>query len=301
MEEINLYKLLRFYVQNWLLIVSLTLMGLAAGLAYNEFIQVPMYKSNATLLFVNPSGVSSTQDSTRLSNYVQLFQSRRVLEPVMSEQKIGLTFDQFIGSVAATNDKGTEVIRLSVSTDDPAKSQDFLREAVVSFKAEAVELYGADSLRVVDNAGSAEPPYNVKKNLQLAIATGAGFVVSLIVLFFIYDASGGKAGKLGLKKNAKKPAKAKAPKKRAAKVSTTTASRSKSDESKVAVAAGDSKAKTFFAQLGEDLKQGLWIDQPTQPSTPVSKPKAAPKKRATAAKPAPKKRTAKKTQDTKND
>lgn len=290
MEEINLYKLLRFYVQNWLLIVSLTLMGLAAGLAYNEFIQVPMYKSNATLLFVNPNGVSSSQDSTRLSNYVQLFQSRRVLEPVMSDQEIGLTFDQFIGSVSAKNDKGTEVIRLSISTDDPRKSQDFLREAVVSFKAEAVELYGADNLRVVDNAGSAEPPYNVKKGLQLAIATGAGFVVSLIVLFFIYDASGGKAGKLGLKKNAEKPVKAKAAKKRTTKVSTTTAGRSESNESGGAVAAGESKVKLFFSRLGEDLKKGLWIEQPQHSATPAPKPKVAPKKRAT-----------KKTQDTTND
>lgn len=201
MEEINLYKLLRFYVQNWLLILSLTLIGLAAGLAYNEFIQVPMYKSSATLLFVNPSGVSSTQDSTRLNNYVQLFQSRRVIEPVMEQQGIDKPFEQFISGVSATNDKGTEVIHLSVSTADPVVSHNFLTAAVKSFKAEAKEIYGADSLKVVDNAGDAEPPYNVRKPLQLAIASGAGFVLSLIVLFFVYDASGGKAGKLRLKKN----------------------------------------------------------------------------------------------------
>ena len=224
-------------------------MGLAAGLAYNEFIQVPMYKSNATLLFVNPNGVSSSQDSTRLSNYVQLFQSRRVLEPVMSDQEIGLTFDQFIGSVSAKNDKGTEVIRLSVSTDEPSKSQDFLREAVVSFKAEAVELYGADNLRVVDNASSAEPPYNVKKGLQLAIATGAGFVVSLIVLFFIYDASGGKAGKLGVKKRVatKKSKTAKTTKIKTLKTPKT-------------VNKSDSKFKVMLTNLSHDLKKGLWVE-----------------------------------------
>lgn len=196
MEEINLYKLLRFFTQNWLFIVILTLAGLTAGLVYNAFIQVPMYKSTATLLFVNPSGVSSTQDATRLSNYVQLFQSRRVLEPVMSEQEIGMTFDQFIGQVSATNDKNTEVIRLSISTTDPEKSREFLREAVISFKNEAKEIYGTDSLNVVDDASNAEPPYNVNRVLQLAIATSVGFVVSLIVLFFVYDASEGKAKKL---------------------------------------------------------------------------------------------------------
>ncbi len=298
MEEINLYKLLRFYVQNWLLIVSLTLVGLAAGLAYNEFIQVPMYKSNATLLFVNSAGGSSAQDSTRLSNYVQLFQSRRVLEPVISEQQLGVTFDEFIGGVSATNAKGTEVISLSVSTNNPQKSQNFLHAAVIAFKAEAKELYGTDSLKVVDNASSAEPPYNVKKPLQLAIATGAGFVVSLIVLFFIYDASGGKAGKLGLKKNVNKQAKRSAapvatpPEPVVADVvaevsavrtevtpdvapdTTTQAVDSESDVRSAAptvapaphaeaAAASDSKVKAFFAQLGQDFKEGLWIEQPS--------------------------------------
>lgn len=310
MEEINLYKLLRFYVQNWLLILSVTLAGLAAGLAYNEFIQVPMYKSNATLLFVNPNGTSSTQDATRLSNYVQLFQSRRVLEPVISKQELGVTYDQFTSGVSATNTKGTEVIILSVSTDNPAKSQNFLREAVVSFKDEAEELYGVDALTVVDNASSAEPPYNVKKPLQLAIATGAGFVLSLIVLFFIYDASGGKAGKLGSKKGDNKKAKRVAP--------PATAAPAEAPQPIDAVEAesvplplepakaetpksSESKTKAFFAQLRQDFKDGLWIEQPVEKTTeePAKATPAAKTAKATAAqktvskKPAVKKATKK--------
>ena len=318
---------MRFYVQNWLLILSVTLAGLAAGLAYNEFIQVPMYKSNATLLFVNPNGTSSTQDATRLSNYVQLFQSRRVLEPVISKQELGVTFDEFIGGVSATNTKGTEVITLSVSTDNPEKSRNFLRAAVVSFKEEAEELYNVDALTVVDNASNAEPPYNVKKPLQLAIATGAGFVISLIVLFFIYDASGGKAGKLGSKKGGKKQAKASVtPKVADADVpvakpvapvvaeQAVSIESSKSDVQDVAatpaviaesaptvpaaVATTDSKVKAFFTQLGQDFKDGLWIEQPPvadEPKAPVKKPVRA-AKAAKTAKPA---RTAKATKTAK--
>jgi len=255
-EEINLYKLLRFYARNWLFIVSLTVLGLLAGVAYNQFIQVPMYKSSATLLFINPAGRGSTQDATWLNNYVQLFESRRVIEPVMNEQHIDKPFDQFIGSVNAVNDKGTEVIQLTVTTSDPKVSQAFLRDAVVSFKKEAKELYGSDNLRVVDNASDAEAPYNVKKNLQLAIAAGAGFVLSLIILFFVYDASGGKADKLGVKKRAAK--KAKTP--------------------KAVKKSSDSKTKKFFAQLKQDFKDGLWIepshvDSPEEEPSSTKKPK----------------------------
>jgi capsular polysaccharide biosynthesis protein len=204
-QEINLYKLLAYSVRNWLLILSLTLLGLLSGVIYNQFIQQPMYKSNATLLFINPGASTSTQDATLLNNYVQLFESRRVLEPVISEQKLGVTYDQFKPSVVAANEKATEVIKLSVSTNSPEKSQRFLKAAVVSFKKEATSLYGVDKLQVVDNASNAEPAYNVKKPLQLTIATGAGLVLSLIVLFFIFDAKGGVVEKKVSRPVAKKP------------------------------------------------------------------------------------------------
>ena len=189
MQEINLYKLLAFYAKNWLLIVSLTLAGLLAGVLYNSYVQVPMFKSNATLLYIN-EGARSTQDVTLLNNYVQLFNSRRVIEPVMQKLNVERSFEEMAASVSATNEKSTEVLKLSVSTDDPDFSRTFLREAVISFQEQAEELYGTDNLTVVDNASSAVPPYNVKQLQQLAIATAAGFVVSLITLFFIYDIKG---------------------------------------------------------------------------------------------------------------
>ena len=283
MQEINLYKLLAFYVRNWLLILSVTLVGLLAGVVYNQFIQVPMYKSNATLLFINPSSSTSTQDATLLSNYVQLFQSRRVLEPVLSDQVLGVTYEQFSPSVSAVNEKGTEVIKLSVSTDNPQKSQKFLRAAVESFKKQAQSLYGNDRLQIVDNASSAEPAYNVKKGLQLALSTGAAFVLSLIVLFFIYDARGGDVEKRGNKQKASKavvakPAKAKAaPKTRSTKTQSVT----------------KRGVKSFVA----NFKAGWTVANNANTKTKAkanAKTKAVPAKAASAKKPAVKKATVKK-------
>lgn len=241
MEEINLYKLLGFYVRNWLLILSITLAGLAAGLIYNQFIQVPMYKSNATLLVIKESG--SAQDTTLLNNYVQLFQSRRVLEPVIKAQNLDMTFEEISGGVSAVNEKSTEVLRVSVSTDNPQVSQKFLAAAVDSFRNEAENLYDKRNITVVDNASEAVPPYNVNKPLQLAIATGAGFVVSLLVLFFIYDARGGKVDDWGKKK--RQAAKAK-PAPRAKKVTTT----------------APTGLAGLWAKVTTSAKNSLWIEEP---------------------------------------
>lgn len=250
MEEINLYKLLGFYVRNWLLILSITLTGLAAGLIYNQFIQVPLYKSNATLLLTKDRG--ATQDTTLLNNYVQLFQSRRVLEPAIENQKINTTYDAFVGNVEAVNTKGTEVIKLSVSTTNPEQSRNFLSEAVVIFKTEAKKIYGADNLTIVDNASDAVPPYNVKKGQQLAIASAAGFVVSLLVLFFIYDARGGKVDNWGKKRI--RAAKTQ-PAPRTQKTKKTPAAKPLTDTADVHA------PRALWDKVKNAAQRGLWIDE----------------------------------------
>lgn len=261
MEEINLYKLLGYYVRNWLLILSITLTGLVAGLVYNQFIQTPMYKSNATLLVIKEAG--ATQDTTLLNNYVQLFQSRRVLEPVIKSQNLDMTYEQLSSGVSAVNEKNTEVLQVSVSTKNPEVSQKFLAAAVDSFRAQVQEIYNRRNVTVVDNASDAEPPFNVNKPLQLAIATGAGFVVSLLVLFFIYDAKGGNVEKRGKKHNkaVKKPALS--PKTKTEKQPKVLALQAvaKANPVRKASAASKKTTKQLASKLKNSAKSGLWIEE----------------------------------------
>ena len=78
MEDIDLYKLLQYYAKRWLIILLMSLLGLVAAFAYNQ-LQTPMYRSDATMLLVNTTNVSPTQETVLLNNYVKLFSTRRVL------------------------------------------------------------------------------------------------------------------------------------------------------------------------------------------------------------------------------
>ncbi len=260
--------MLGFYVRNWLLILFITLAGLGAGLIYNQFIQTPMYKSDATLLVIKDAG--STQDTTLLNNYVQLFQSRRVLEPVIESQKLDVSFEQISGNVSAVNEKSTEVLRVSVSTKNPEVSKKFLAAAVDRFQDEAEELYGKRNIIVVDNASSAIPPYNVNKPLQLAIATGAGFIVSLIVLFFIYDAKGGKVDDWG-KKNVRAPKVKATPRskvKKVLKVKTIAKSANPKNSRFAKIATIPTAIGRLWSKFIASAKNSLWIEElnPDSPS-----------------------------------
>lgn len=185
-QEINLYDLIKHYAKYWLFIVIFSFVGLIAGLIYNNVIQTPMYKSNATLIVLNTTGTSDSK-ATTINNYIELLKSRRVLDPVIKELNLGDSYDTIVESISASNDKDTEVVKLSISTDDAEKSRKLVESTIDSFKEEITKLYKTNTIQVIDGASSPTTPYNTRKTIQLILFTSAGFLFSIIVVFLIYD------------------------------------------------------------------------------------------------------------------
>ena len=188
-QDINLYQLISFYAKKWYWILLPTIIGAAAGFIYNTYIQVPLYKSDATLLLVSSEDRKIGQDSTLINNYIQLIKSRRVLEPVIAEQGHSISYDELAGSTTATNEKSTEVIKISIASKDPETSKQLVDGVVASFKNEVKELYKLNNISIVDNASKSSQPYNVRTWTLILITTLGGLLLSLIVLFFAYDLS----------------------------------------------------------------------------------------------------------------
>lgn len=186
-QEINLYDLLKHYAKYWVVIAAATVFGLIAGQIYTQWVQVPAYKSNATLLVVNSSVTGSAEKTTLINNYIQLLKSRRVLEPVVEKLDLDQSYDQLVGSISTSNDKDTEVIKLSISSTAPQMSKEIVDATVDSFKNEIGELYQKDTIQIIDSANLPTEPYNVRSTIQIGLFTVAGFLLSIIVIFFIYD------------------------------------------------------------------------------------------------------------------
>jgi capsular polysaccharide biosynthesis protein len=187
MQEINLYELLKHYAKYWGLILVLTLAGLISAIIYNNVIQKPLYKSNATLILISDGAPNPIADTTTINNYLDLLKSRRVLEPVITNLKLPITYEQLSGSVSTSNDKDTEVLMMSITNSNPQTSKDEVNSTIDSFRAQVKNLYGLDNVKVVDSASIASTPYNVHKILQLILFTAAGFITSVIIIFFIFD------------------------------------------------------------------------------------------------------------------
>lgn len=186
MQEINLYDLIRYYIKNWRILLSAAFVGAILGLIYTGFIQTPLYKSEATILVV---GANSTQNTTVNNNYTGVFKSRRTLDSVISKQSYKGSYEQLLSRTTATNEKSSDIIKVSISDPEANKGRELLTVALATFKKEADALYGVDNIKIVDAASTPTKPYNVSVVNQVSLAIAALLLTTIVLLFFIYDYS----------------------------------------------------------------------------------------------------------------
>jgi capsular polysaccharide biosynthesis protein len=189
LRDLDLYHLFRFYVKHISTLFLASALTFTAGLMYISFLQTPMYKSEATLLLLNGARTATNQENVLLNNYIQLFKSRKVLDPVIKKNNLNTTYDKLVKTVTAVNDKNTEVIKISVSSDSKDRSKLIAEDAISSFLGEVQTLYGTDNVRMIDGASRPEVAYNAKPFFILALSALIGMSIAVIGLFVAYDFS----------------------------------------------------------------------------------------------------------------
>lgn len=201
MEEINLRDLMRFYAKHWLLLVSAVILGAVIGLIYTGFIQQPMYRSEATVVVTGVERTSA-ENSVMINNYVNLFKTNRVLQPVIEKADYPHGVNVLRSNTTAKNEAGSDFITLTISTEDPALSKKLLESAIVQFGKEIQKLYDDEDVQLnsADNASLPEEAYNVHKPEQITLASLATLILAIILLFFAYDYRPNKNGEQATEK-----------------------------------------------------------------------------------------------------
>ena len=188
-NEIDLWSLLKFYGKYWYVILIFVLLGTGVGAVYNIFIQTPVYQSDTKVTFINEKTGATARTVRDISNYADLVKSRTVLNSAIDSSKEDITYDQLASATTVKNDKNTDVINITVVTPNPYRSAALASGITSAFVDNVISVYNVpkDEVRVIDSAQRIDTPVNVRKNLQLILAAGIGFVLALIVLFFALD------------------------------------------------------------------------------------------------------------------
>ena len=195
-EVIDLTEILSAVRQHLLKLIFVTLAAALVGFMASKFLMTPKYDSSA-LMIVNTrqdvnANVTSDQinSATKLvSTYSIIIKSDTVLQQVIDNLGLNLTYAQLSKRVTVAAVDDTQVMKITVQSDSPEWARQVCEQIITVAPDVIKEAVEAGSVKVISNASLATEPVspNIKKNTMLAAAVGFVLVIGIIVLQVLLD------------------------------------------------------------------------------------------------------------------
>ena len=197
MEEIDLKELFEFVKEKLVLLVLITVGVCLVGCVYGLFIQKPMYKSYTTVILggnetsgaTNQAGITQsdiTLNKNLVDTYAEIVKSRRVLNKVIKELNLNMSYESLHSKVSVTALNNTEIIKITVNDLDAIRAKNIANVTANYFTEEVKELYNINNVNILDEAIENTKPYNINVIKQVIIYFMIGFVLAAGILFVIY-------------------------------------------------------------------------------------------------------------------
>ena len=199
MEEINLKELLDYFVSKWFMVAIAAVVCVVFGAVYTMFFKTPLYNSYTTMvLTTNNENTNINQTITQsditlnknlISNYRVIMKSHSILNQVINNLDLNMTTDELKKLVSITTEDDTEIIRISVNSEDKNVSKDVANEIARVFSNDVARYYSIKNVAIVDYAEVANNPYNISltKTVVLAMLIGIVLACAAIFIMFYFD------------------------------------------------------------------------------------------------------------------
>lgn len=195
-EVIDLTEILSAGRQHLLELIFVTLAAALVGFMASKFLMTPKYDSSA-LMIVNTrqdvnANVTSDQinSATKLvSTYSIIIKSDTVLQQVIDNLGLNLTYAQLNKRVTVAAVDDTQVMKITVQSDSPEWARQVCEQIITVAPDVIKEAVEAGSVKVISNPSLATEPVspNIMKNTMLAAAVGFVLVIGIIVLQVLLD------------------------------------------------------------------------------------------------------------------
>ncbi|QEO09509.1 polysaccharide biosynthesis tyrosine autokinase [Protaetiibacter larvae] len=193
---------LRILRRNWILIIVITLAGVAGGAAFS-LLQTPSYEAT-TKVFVSATGASSVSELNAgnsftqqiVRSYAEVVTTGLVLDPVISELGLDDSVKDLAARVTATATLNTVIVDITVADPDPVQAANIantiaenLIEAVPDLTPPNADGVAPVKITVAQSALVPADPVSPRVSLNVALGAlvGLALAIGIAVLRSVLD------------------------------------------------------------------------------------------------------------------
>ncbi|MBE6735202.1 MAG: hypothetical protein E7563_07690 [Ruminococcaceae bacterium] len=182
------------------LVVLVAVIGGFGGFFWSSFFITPQY-SSSVMLYVNNSSFSLGSSSFSISSseltaaqslvktYTVILKNRTTLNQVIEKSGVDYTYEELYGMIKADSVNETEVLKVTVTTDDPYIATDIVNTIAEVLPDRISDIIEGSSMEVVDigvvNTHKVSP--NITKYTKVGLLLGAIAALVVLVIFALLD------------------------------------------------------------------------------------------------------------------
>lgn len=194
--EIDLKELFDVILRKiWIIIIVGVLGTVVAGLYTTVFISPQYTSSSMIFILTRTTSITSLADiqlgNQLTSDYKVLIASRPVIEKVISNLKLDMSYGQLRSKISVENQADTRILTMTVTDPDPYTAKMIVDELTNVVVERVAEIMNTDEPSIIENGNIAEAPStpNMRKNCLMGGMIGVLLSGGIIVLLFLLDDS----------------------------------------------------------------------------------------------------------------
>ena len=191
--EIDLKELFFELLHRWWIILLSGIVCAGVAGVYTKTLVTPMYKSSSVLYVLSKDTVVSLSDiqlgSQLTKDYVVVVTSRPVIEKVIENLELDLTYEEFMEQLTVANRSDTRMLDITYVSDDPVEAKTVADEVAAVAKDRIVAIMNTQEPTIVEEGHIPEEPYSPStlKNVVMAGALGVFLAAFVIVVLYLLN------------------------------------------------------------------------------------------------------------------
>ncbi len=174
----------------WLILLVGILLAAGAGFYTKRYI-TPQYQSSSMIYVLgNSSSLVSLSDlqlgSQLTSDYVVLIESRPVVEEVISNLGMNISYEEMLNKISITNQTDTRIITITATDPDPVQAKKIVDEFANVAKQRMAEIMATDEPTIVEEGYINENPVSPSTLKNCLIAGMIGVCLTCAILIVIH-------------------------------------------------------------------------------------------------------------------